>query len=336
MAGIIELKSKLNQLIETSFNLFVSYKKASKSYNDMKKLMEKDLDVTQIVKKIEFYKEQQKKLEKVNLPANQKVSLYNKYREEQKKYADLLKHAQQNNSNKWIVELEKKFLKEKEVYRNGKIRILSSIENVIVQLKINMGEDKFKEYKNKLYLKTFTDDTNMYTYNVKTIMNHLKSGPISEESSKKSKQINELSTRKNVKNRKNQMEHEILMIKIQKITKKINKNTIQFINKLKKIIEREGNTDMRRKLFHIIRREKRNENFQVITNANGKPVMEEIEEINVPEFNKLINSKFQLTLLQTEIYQPEIDKYNLKHAKLLDKVTGLEKKMAELKGIQWK
>jgi hypothetical protein len=336
MASVIELKKNLNQLIESGFNSLVSYKTSSKSFNDMKKLMEKDLDVTQIVKKIEFYKEQQKKLEKVNLPANQKVSLYNKYRGEQKKYADLLKHAQQNNSNKWLVEVEKKFLKEKEIFRNTKIIILSAIEKIITQLKINMGEDKFKEYKNKLYLKTFTDDTNMYTYSVKKIMNYLKSGPISEESSKKSKQINELSTRKNVKNRKNKMEHEILMIKMQKILKKLSNLHIQFIKKIKKIIEREDDTNLRRKLFHIIRREKRNENFQVITNASGNPVMEEIEEINVPEFDKFISSKFQLTIPQTEIYQPEIDKYRLKRVKLLDKITSLEKNMAKLKGISWK
>jgi hypothetical protein len=275
-------------------------------------------------------------LEKVNLPANQKVSLYNKYRGEQKKYADLLKHAQQNNSNKWLVEVEKKFLKEKEIFRNTKIIILSAIEKIITQLKINMGEDKFKEYKNKLYLKTFTDDTNMYTYSVKKIMNYLKSGPISEESSKKSKQINELSTRKNVKNRKNKMEHEILMIKMQKILKKLSNLHIQFIKKIKKIIEREDDTNLRRKLFHIIRREKRNDNFQVITNASGNPVMEEIEEINVPEFDKFISSKFQPTIPQTEIYQPEIDKYRLKRVKLLDKITSLEKNMAKLKGISWK
>ena len=257
MASVIELKNKLDQLIESGFYSLVSYKKASKSFNDMKKLMEKNLDVSEIVKKIEFYKEQQKKLEKVNLPEDQKLSLYNKYREQQKKYAKLLKHVQENNnSNKFLVEVEKKFLKEKEIYRATKIIILSSIEKIITQLKINMGEDKFKEYKNKLYLKTFTDDTNVYTYSVKTIMNYLKSGPISEESSIKSKQINELSTRKNVKNRKNVMEHEILMIKIKKILKKIDKNNIQFINKLKKIIEREGDTKMRDKLFHIIRREK--------------------------------------------------------------------------------
>jgi hypothetical protein len=199
-----------------------------------------------------------------------------------------------------------------------------------------MGEDKFREYKNKLYLKTFTDDTNVYTYSVKTIMNYLKSGPISEESSKKSKQINELSTRKNVKNRKNQMEHEILMIKMQKILKKISNLHIQFIKKIKKIIEREDDTNLRRKLFHIIRREKRNDNFQVITNASGNPVMEEIEEINLPEFDKFISSQFQPTIPQTEIYQPEIDKYRLKRVKLLDKATSLEKNMAKLKGIQWK
>jgi hypothetical protein len=336
MASVIELKKNLNQLIESGFNSLVSYKTSSKSYNDMKKLMEKNLDVTEIINKIKFYKEQIKKLRKVNLPLNQKDSLFNKYENELKKYIKLLKHTQENNSNKWLVEVEKKFLKEKEIFRNTKIIILSAIEKIITQLKINMGEDKFREYKNKLYLKTFTDDTNVYTYSVKTIMNYLKSGPISEESSKKSKQINELSTRKNVKNRKNQMEHEILMIKMQKILKKISNLHIQFIKKIKKIIEREDDTNLRRKLFHIIRREKRNDNFQVITNASGNPVMEEIEEINLPEFDKFISSQFQPTIPQTEIYQPEIDKYRLKRVKLLDKATSLEKNMAKLKGIQWK
>lgn len=318
------LQENLENYIQQAFESLVDYKKDSKSFNDVKKLMEKNLDVDNIVKKIEFYKEQQKKLEKVKLPENQKLSLYTKYREQQKKYADLLKHAQQNNSNKWLVEVEAKFLKKKEYYREKKIKLLMVIKRLLLQLKNKLGLAKFKEYKKQLYLKKLTDD--IFTYDVKTIMKHLESGPISEKAIKKSKQLNELKSIKNVKNRKTQIELEIELVKLKNVVEKFGIYKNKFIDKIKKIIDKRNDDMLKQRLFRVVTRNKRNNNFKVVTNSKGMPVQEQVIDIKPVEFNNFVISKNL-----PAVYQKEIDKYMLKLNKLNDKNKSIRMKIAKLK-----
>jgi len=299
MAGIPELKQRLKELIQLSFNSLVAYKKDANSFSMMKRLMEKNLDVEEIEKSIASMKNKLKEADKEkNL--TQKAIMVMNIQDKIKHYKELLKIVQQPNSNKFLVEIEKKFLKDKEIYRERKINLLEKIENIISQLKDKMGEDKFKEYKNKLYINTLTDDTHKYTYSVKTIMNHLKSGPISNKSSKKVQQINKLITRKNVENRKKKMEIEVEMVKLQKKIAKLSEEHDKIREKIKKIVESEGNTELKKKL--------------------QDPV----------EFHKFINSNFQSNLYKTDIYQPEIDKYKIKYKKLLNKIKAIEDKIAEL------
>jgi hypothetical protein len=295
MASVIELKQRFKELIELSFDSLVSYKKAAKSFSIMKRLMEKNLDVEEIQKSITFMKNKIKEVEKENIHQTQKTIMVINLQDKIKQYKELLKIVQQPNSNRFLVEIEKNFLKEKEIFRERKIKLLESIEIIISQLKDKMGEDKFKEYKNKLYINTLTDDTHEYTYSVKTIMNYLKSGAISEKSSQKVKQINNLATINNVKNRKKKMEIEVEMVKLQKKITKLREEDNKIKEKIKKIVEREGNTELKKKLENPV------------------------------EFYKFINSN-----IQSNVYQPEIDKHKIKYKKLLNKIKAIENKIAEL------
>ena len=331
MTDIIKLQQKLDRLIRKSFDSFISYKKIAKTFDNSKKLMEKNLDIEQIEKKLSIVESQLENLKKVNIPINDKVSLNKKFEEQKKIYEELLKHAKENNSNKWLVELETKFLKGKEFFRENKIILLGQIQKILLVLKKQMGAENYKEYIKQLYLNKLTDDTNTYTYTVKTIMDHLQSGPISEEASKKSTQLNELKSKKNIKNRKVQMEIEIEMIKLLDNTKKYRKYENLFIDKIKKIIDKHDDDMMKAKLFEVVIRNKRNNNFKVITNNKGNPVKEEVVDIKPNEFKKFKSSKNE-----KEYYQKEIDKYNEKLDKLQDKNKSIRIKIAELKGIDLK
>jgi hypothetical protein len=320
MASVVELQKLLDKLIHKSFDSFVIYKKSAKTFDDSKKLMEKDLDIDEILRKIEYYKEKQKQLEKVNMSASNKVSAYNKLREQQKKYATLLKHVKENNSDKWLVDLEKTFLKGKEIFRENKLVLLARINKLLMSLKKKMGVAKYKEFIRKLYLNKLTDKTNTYTYTVKTIMKHLASGLISEIASKKSKHLNEIKSRKDVKNRKIQMEVEIEMIKLKDIVEKFGKYEEIFIDRIKKIIDKKDDDMLKQRLFQIVTVNKKNK--------NGKIVKKKIVEVKPAEFKKFFSSKNQYPA-----YQKEIDKYNLILAKLFEKDKSIRNRITKLKGM---
>jgi hypothetical protein len=273
-------------------------------------------------------------VKKLNKQIKSGVELFKKYKKISKIYLktkiDLKKNQNKKSYESMLVDTEKNFLREKKKINLEKKKILLNILEIGEQIKSYMTTEKFNDFIKKMYKKRYNvlDDK---TISFKKLLHHLESGQVSENISKTVKNIDDLMTIGNIDNRKKQMEIGIKKKEKEIILKKIDENTIQFINKLKKIIIGERDTKMREKLFHKTIREKRNKNSKVITNNAGNPVMEEIEEINLPEFNKLINSEFQLNLLQTDTYQPEIDKYNLKRVKLLDKLTSLEKEIEELK-----
>lgn len=264
MTSVVELKKLLDKLIHKSFDLFVAYKKSAKIFDNGKKLMEKDLDIDEILRKIEYYKEKQKQLEKVKMPTSNKVLAYNKLREQQKKYAALLKHVKENNSDKWLVHLEKTFLKEKEIFRENKLALLQKINKLLISLKKKIGVAKYKEFIRNLYLNKLTDKTNTYTYTVKTIMKHLASALISEKAAKKSKHLNEIKSRMDVKNRKIKMEIEIEMLKLKNIVEKFGKYEQLFINKIKKIIDKKDDDMMKQRLFQVVTVNKKNKNGKVV------------------------------------------------------------------------
>ena len=332
MTDVRKLQQKLDDLIHKSFYSFVSYKKAAKNYDEQKKILERDLDADHIEKMLKFFKKKIIELDNMKngfygMPHSDKASSLAKYRDLQKKYTLSLKHIKENNTDQWWIDLETAFLKNKEIFRENKIKLLEKINKILMSLKKKMGKN-YKEFIKELYLNKLTDDTNTYTYTVKTIMKHLASGPISENASKKSKKLNELKSRKNIYNRKTQMEIEIEMIKLKNVVEKERKYKNLFIDKIKKIIDNKDDDIMKQRLFKIVTRNKRNKNFKIIINSNGKAIKEEIIDINPEEFIKFIGSKNQ-----NIEYQNEIDKYNEKLKKLIDKKKFIEDKIAKLKGI---
>ena len=69
MTDIIKLQQKLDRLIRKSFDSFVTYKKIAKTFDNSKKLMEKNLDIEQIEKKTKL--QTIPKLVKIGLTAEQ-------------------------------------------------------------------------------------------------------------------------------------------------------------------------------------------------------------------------------------------------------------------------
>jgi hypothetical protein len=328
MTDIVELQQKLDDLIHKSFDSFVSYKKAAKNYDERKKILERDLDTDHIEKMLKLAQSQKKQLNKTGIPLNGKISLYKKFEEQEIYYEDYLKHIKENNTEQWWIDLETDFLKYKEIFRENKIKLLEKINKILMSLKKKMGEN-YKEFIKELYLNKLTDDTNTYTYTVKTIMKHLESGKISENAAKKSKKLNELKSRKNIYNRKTQMEIEIEMIKLKNVLEKEEKYKNLFKDKIKKIIDNKDDKKIKNKLFKIVTVNKRNKELKIITNNKGKAIKEEIiYYIDPEEFDKFIGSKNQ-----NIEYQNEIDKYNEKLKKLNDKKKFIENKIAKLKGI---
>ena len=329
MTDIVELQQKLDDLIHKSFDSFVSYKKAAKNYDDSKKLLERDLDTDHIEKLLKIVQSQKAQLNKVDITINSnKASLYKKFDEQEIYYRDFLKHRNENNTEQWWINLETAFLKDKEKFRENKIKLLEKINKILMSLKKKMGEN-YKEFIKELYLNKLTDDTNTYTYTVKTIMKHLASGQISENAAKKSKKLNELQSRKNIYNRKTQMEIEIEMIKLNNLLKKEKKYKELFKHKIKKIIDNKDDKKIKNKLFQIVTVNKRNKKLDIIKNKNGKAIKEEIiSYVDPEEFDKFIGSKNQ-----NIEYQNEIDKYNEKLIKLIDEKKFITNKIAKLKGI---
>ena len=325
MTDIVELQQKLDRLIHKSFNSFVSYKKAAKTFNDSKKLMEKEYDINEITKKIEFFKNKIKELDNMKngfygMPISDKASSLVKYKDLQKKYTSLLKHIKENNADKWLIDLETIFLKGKEIFRENKIIFLRKINKILLALKKMMGSANYKNFIKPLYAMKLTDDTNTYTYTVKIIMKHLASGPISENASKKSKHLNEIKSRKDVNNRKIEMEVEIEMIKLKNVLEKFSKHEQIFIDRIKKIIDLKDDDMMKQRLFQVVTVNKKNK--------NGKVVEKQIVEINPTEFKKFISSKNQ-----SSKYQKEIDKYNFILAKLFEKDKSIRNRITKLKGM---
>ena len=334
MTDIVELQQKLDDLIHKSFDSFVSYKKAAKNYDDSKKLLERDLDIKEIKKKIEYYKEKEKELDKKQmLNKNGKsirefAPLLQEYRGQKLNWMKLEKMVQSNNTDQWWIDLETAFLKDKEIFRGNKIKLLEKINKILMSLKKKMGKN-YKEFIKELYLNKLTDDTNTYTYTVKTIMKHLESGKISENAAKKSKKLNELKSRKNIYNRKTQMEIEIENIKLKNLEEKEKKYKELFKHKIKKIIDNKDDKKIKNKLFQIVTVNKRNKKLDIIKNKNGKAIKEEIiSYVDPEEFDKFIGSKNQ-----NIEYQNEIDKYNEKLIKLIDEKKFITNKIAKLKGI---
>ena len=108
--------------------------------------------------------------------------------------------------------------------------ILSKIKKAFSQLKDKMSGDDFKQLDKDIRESLYEVSSNK-TITFQTLMNHLKSGEISEEVAKTTKNIDKLMTIGNIVNRKKQMEIGIKKKEIQKLLENYEKT----MGSLKKI-----------------------------------------------------------------------------------------------------
>ena len=137
-------------------------------------------------------------------------------------------------SEVYLVNSNKKFLKEKEKLRKEKKRILSRIRIALAQLKKKMFKNEFKDLI-KYMKETTYEVSNDNTITFMKLMHHLESAEITEEASKKTKKINDLETINNIEFRKSEMEYEIDKLRKERKNSKKNNEKIKLLEKLSKI-----------------------------------------------------------------------------------------------------
>jgi len=222
-------KKELEEAIEDGVELFKYYKEISKEFQNYKKNSN-----TELKKGLENLKEKYEKDKKKIFAERRKIienkelknyikrlhfkntevkeiELKNKYEKESKKF----KQNYEKISEPYLVNFDKKFLKEKEKIRKVKKRILSRIKIALAQLKKKMFKDEFTDF-----IKYLNGDryniANNKQITFKKLMHHLESGEITEEAAKRIKQINELQTINNIDSRKSEIEYEIDKVKKEK------------------------------------------------------------------------------------------------------------------------
>ena len=229
MAGNSDVKKLVKELeeeIENGLELFKKYKEISNKFqegrsilmnNEINKEFENKLK-NDYNKELILLKEQHLKNE---LEKNYRKKL-EKHRKDYKKMSEI-----------YLVNSEKKFLKEKEKIRKIKKQVLSSINTVLSVLKDRMNDDDaFNKLLENIFKRSYKlSDKKRISF--KTLMHHLESGEISEEVAKNTKKIDELTTIGNVVNRKKKMEIGIKQKEIQKLlenyekTNKLSKESVK-------------------------------------------------------------------------------------------------------------
>ena len=219
-----KLVEQLEKAIKDGLNLFNYYKELSKEFQEQKKdLMNNKRFEKTLKNELNSIKKLRKELfekttENENIPNKNKAYKLVKLGEEEKHLkSQKYKQEYKNMVEKSLVNSDKKFLKEKKKITDSKKIILKKILDIGKEIKSSMNDiEEFKKFVNKILKRRFK------VFNGKTIsfdilMHHLKSGEISNEVSKTTKQIDELMTTGNVVNRKKKMEIGILKKEIKNL-----------------------------------------------------------------------------------------------------------------------
>lgn len=225
-SDVKKIVKELEKAIEDGLTLFKIYKHMSKKFQEQRKNLTnnkfKNLLDSIKIKRTELMGQtnlsNEFKSKKFIELANEEKRLKSKeYRQEYK-----------NMVEKSLVNSNKKFLKEKEHIRKFKKIILSKIKKAFSKLKDRMSGDDFKQLDKDIRETQYEVSSNK-AITFKTLMNHLKSGEISEEVAKTTKKIDELMRIGNIVNRKKKMEIGIKQKEIEKLVKNYEKT-----NKLSK------------------------------------------------------------------------------------------------------
>jgi hypothetical protein len=215
------LVAKLNRAIESGVDLFKLYKKMSKEFQNRQIILRNSTELLMEFNKLK--KKYENDVEAANIEKNKTL------REERletlkKTYDKQLKIIKEKSeeSEKKLVNSEKKFLKEKENIRKLKKRILTKILDIIKEIRSKMDIKEFNAFINRFQKRKYEVlDGKKISFD--TLMNHLKSGEISEEVAKNTKKIDELMTIGNIVNRKKRMEIGIKEKEIEKLSKNYKK-----------------------------------------------------------------------------------------------------------------
>lgn len=221
------LVAKLNRAIQEGVNLFNYYKELSKEFQEQKKNL---MNNTELKKELDNLKEKYDKevkftkalrnsttLKEMNeLPHRVKAKRYAnaqaKLKELKTKYEKNLELIKKKSeiSEIYLVNSDKKFLKEKKKITDRKKIILKKILDIGKEIRSKMDNiEEFKKFVNRIQKRRY-EVFNGKTISFDTLMHHLQSGEISNEVSKTTKQIDELLTIGNIVNRKKKMEIGIL------------------------------------------------------------------------------------------------------------------------------
>ena len=224
--NIGRLVAKLNREIQKGVELFISYKKMSKEFQNRQIIVRNSTELL-----MEFNKLKKKYIKDVEAAKTEKNTTLREAGLEtlKKTYDKQLKIIKEKSeeSEKKLVNSEKKFLKGKENIRKLKKIILTKILDIGKEIRSKMGKD-FDEFINRFQKRRYEVlDGKKISFD--TLIHHLNSGEISEEVAKTTKQIDKLMTVGNVVNRKKKMEIGIKQKEIEKLLKNYEKT-----NKLSK------------------------------------------------------------------------------------------------------
>jgi len=218
--NIGRLVAKLNREIQKGVELFISYKKMSKEFQNRQIIIRNSTELL-----MEFDKLKKKYIKDVEAAKTEKnTTLREAGLETLKKIYDkqlkIIKEKSEESEKK-LVNSEKKFLKGKENIRKLKKIILTKILDIGKEIKSKMGKD-FDAFINRFQKRRYEVlDGKKISFD--TLIHHLNSGEISEEVAKTTKQIDKLMTVGNIVNRKKKMEIGIKQKEIQKLLKEFDK-----------------------------------------------------------------------------------------------------------------
>lgn len=221
------LVAKLNIAIQEGVNLFNDYKELSKEFQEQQKIL---MNNTELKKELANLKNKYTEEVKIttaqrnvtslkamnaipnSVKAKQFAKATAKLKELKNKYDKNLELIKKKSeiSEIYLVNSDKKFLKEKKKINDKKKIIQKKILDIGKEIKSKMDNiEEFKKFVDRIKKRKY-EVFNGKTITFDTLMHHLQSGEISNEVSKTTKKIDELMTIGNVVNRKKKMEIGIL------------------------------------------------------------------------------------------------------------------------------
>jgi len=258
--NIGRLVAKLNRAIQKGVELFNYYKELSKEFQEQQKdLMNTKRFEKDLSNKLSSISKQRKDLlektrENTNNPNKSKAKKLFELGNEEKR---LKKYRQdyEKITEIYLVNSEKKFLKEKKRIIDKKKLILKEILDIGKEIRSKMDNiEEFKKFIDRIYKRRY-EVLDGKTISFKTLLHHLESGEVTENVAAKVRKIDDLMSIRNIINRKKRIEIGIKQKEIEKLVKnyektnKLSKNSVEKeIKKLVKSLNTITNTNNKKKV----------------------------------------------------------------------------------------